>query len=498
MVYNRNVKIKYKVGYKHMEKRNTEYFVRELLIEKGYRHPNKVTDINDPVFEEQQSTKQAIATRLAIRSKKGTGEKGSPEFILSKHSDDIVIIIECKKEISRLKSNDFTKQENVQNYAVDGAIWYGKALSDIFNVFCIGVAGTEEDKLDIETYFIPKGTNEPHYFNSSILHFHDYEVALKEEELREEIDEEELKKLADDLNDLMRDEFKLGDQQKPLLVSSIFLALKDASFRASYKLMKNSSTLANFIESTIIRMLSENETQQIKIDALISEYSFLKTTPHLKSVKLWDTNDIRPNTAPLLFMIKELENKCFKFIENNETTLDIIGLFYSKFLKYTSSDGKSLGVVLTPQHITELFCNLANDGRGLNPEKDIILDICAGTGGFLVNAMHQMVVKSKNNLDLIEDIKKKRIRGIESKNNMFALLSANMIVRGDGKSGIQFGSCFDKKIIQEVRKDGIPTVGLMNPPYSQKKSDESEYHFILQLLDSLDVGGSGVVIVPIS
>jgi hypothetical protein len=154
-----------------MEKRDTEYFVRELLIQKGYKHPNKLIDLNDPVFEEQRSTKQAISERLAKRSKKGTGENGSPEFILSKRNSDTVIIIECKTEISKLKSSDFTNQSNIQNYAVDGAIWYGQALSDIFNVFCIGVAGNVEDNLDFETYYIAKGTAEPNYFNSELGYF---------------------------------------------------------------------------------------------------------------------------------------------------------------------------------------------------------------------------------------------------------------------------------------------------------------------------------------
>ncbi|KNZ68656.1 Restriction enzyme BgcI subunit alpha [Thermincola ferriacetica] len=480
-----------------MEKRNTEYFVRKMLEQKGYKHPNEANQ-DDPVFEEQKSEKHKIAERLSKASKNGTGAPGEPEFICSKMNSDIVIVIECKKELSKLKSSDFSNQSNIKNYAVDGSLWYGKFLSDVFHVFCIGVAGTQENNLDIETYYIAKGSKKHEFFGTEILSFADYEAFLKEEELRETIDEEKLKKIANELNNLMRDEFKLSEDQKPLLISAIFLALKDGNFRASYRNMQNSLGLATLIDTTVSNMILKDEIEQTKRNALLSKYAFLRTTTRLISETHWDVNDIRPETAPLLYMVNKLESECFRFIENNETTLDIIGIFYSNFLKYTSSDGKGLGIVLTPQHITELFCNLANDGRGLDPEKDIVLDPCAGTGGFLVSAMHQMITKAKNNHTIIEDIKKNRIRGIESNDKMFALLSANMIVRGDGRSGIQYGDCFDQAIKQKVISKGKPTVGFMNPPYSQKKSDESEYHFIENMLDLLEQGGSGIVIVPLS
>ena len=64
---------------------------------------------------------------------------------------------------------------------------------------------------------------------------------------------------------------------------------------------------------------------------------------------------------------------------------DVVGQFYGEFLKYTGGDKKSLGIVLTPRHITELFSLLANVQTDSK-----VLDLCAGTGGFLISAMHQM------------------------------------------------------------------------------------------------------------
>lgn len=42
-------------------------------------------------------------------------------------------------------------------------------------------------------------------------------------------------------------------------------------------------------------------------------------------------------------------------------------------MSYSGGDGQSLGIILTPRHITELFCKLLD----LKPE-DKVLDPCCG------------------------------------------------------------------------------------------------------------------------
>jgi type I restriction-modification system DNA methylase subunit len=82
--------------------------------------------------------------------------------------------------------------------------------------------------------------------------------------------------------------------------------------------------------------------------------------------------------------------------------------------------------------------------------------------------------------------------------DMFAIATTNMILRGDGKSNLintDFLSCEAK----DIRKHNY-TVGFINPPYSQAKGKDtahlSEIHFIKHLLDGLKEGGRCVVIVP--
>lgn len=45
---------------------------------------------------------------------------------------------------------------------------------------------------------------------------------------------------------------------------------------------------------------------------------------------------------------------------------DVVGRFYGEFVKYGGRNGQSLGVVLTPRHIIELFCKLIDLGKLYN------------------------------------------------------------------------------------------------------------------------------------
>ena len=48
-----------------------------------------------------------------------------------------------------------------------------------------------------------------------------------------------------------------------------------------------------------------------------------------------------------------------------DTSLDALGVFYHEFVKYSGGDGKGLGIVLTPQHLTEFMCEIS----GVNKNK---------------------------------------------------------------------------------------------------------------------------------
>jgi type I restriction-modification system DNA methylase subunit len=134
------------------------------------------------------------------------------------------------------------------------------------------------------------------------------------------------------------------------------------------------------------------------------------------------------------------------------------------------------------------MCSLA----GVNKNSRVV-DICCGSGSFLVTAMSKMFKDA--NPDEVEQIRKEQLYGIEFDDGLFTLAVANMIIRQDGKSNIYKGDCFNDDIIKEIKAKNI-NIGLMNPPYSQ--TDKNELEFVERLLESITIGGTGVVVVPMS
>ncbi len=92
-------------------------------------------------------------------------------------------------------------------------------------------------------------------------------------------------------------------------------------------------------------------------------------------------------------------------------------------MSYSGGDGQNLGIVLTPKHITELFCDLVD----IKPT-DKVLDPCCGTGGFLIAAMHKMLIQTDDEGQQLH-IKKEQLHGIELQPYMFTIATTNMILR---------------------------------------------------------------------
>ena len=160
-------------------------------------------------------------------------------------------------------------------------------------------------------------------------------------------------------------------------------------------------------------------------------------------------------------------------------------------MSYSGGDGQTLGIVLTPKHITELFCDLVD----VKPT-DTVFDPCCGTAGFLIAAMHKMLKQATTDSEK-RNIRQKQLHGVELQPYMFTIATTNMILRGDGKSNL-IDTDFLKLNPNQLQLKGA-TVGFMNPPYSQGSKanpDLYEIAFTEHLLNSLTVGARCAVIVP--
>lgn len=462
--------------------KKTENLSRKLLTKVG------IFDNDNFIVEEQKSDNPIIQKLLKNASKSGTG-LGKPEFIIRKKDDnDFLIIIECKADT---KYHESKNRNLYRDYAVDGALLYGSYLSKEFNVIAIGLSGENEEDTKISTFlYIKKSSryvdllDENNKKIQKILTWERYIDCAKFDPVLAKSRHSDLMRFSRELHDYMRDYAKVTEAQKPLLVSGVLLALMDRGFEVAYKKYEGEELAAETFNSVkkIIEKTELGDTHETKKKAVINAFSFIAHHPELQKI------DTKKNESPLLHIIRDLHIHVNPFTKDHYD-FDIIGNFYGEFIRYTGGDGKGLGIVLTPKHITDLFAELSKLDKN-----SVVLDICAGTGGFLISAMKKMTEK-------VSAEEKKRILsnsliGIEQEPQMFALAVSNMILRGDGKTNLYQGSCFDDDIFNKIK--GKANAGFMNPPYSQKGDNLHEWDFIIRMLDGLSKNATGIVIVPMS
>ena len=463
--------------------RKTEGLVREGLRFLGYYDPTSTTRV-----EEQKSEIEQVKRILKSASKTGGGGTGSPEFIISNPSNpDFLIVFECK---AATKHHESPNKDDPVTYAVDGVLHYAKFLSKEYNVIAIGVSGQTKTSFKISTYLHPKGASESKELKSTtgatisaLIRWSDYIEHSTFDPSIQHLRHDELMSFSRQLHDFMRDHAKLTESEKPLLVSGTLIALQNPAFMKSFDAYKPEDLQKQWL-AVIKDEIDKAKIPNAKKLNMTHPYASISVHPELSKPT------VKYPKGPLYQLIKDIGEKVLPFISVYHD-FDVVGQFYGEFLKYTGGDKKALGIVLTPRHITELFSLLANVKK-----TDTVLDICAGTGGFLVSAMYQMMRQTVTEEER-ERIKQQGLIGVEQQPGMFALAASNMILRGDGKANLHQGSCFDTAISTAAKGYGC-NVGMINPPYSQGDKDLHELEFVKQMLDCLVHGGTGIAIVPMS
>ncbi len=461
--------------------RLTENIVRDLLKDKGYFSDETI------IVEPQSSSNSRISELLKSASKSGRGYKGFPEFIISfKNKPDELIVIECKSSISKHESHNKEKYfENQKDYAVDGTLWYASFLKDDFNVTAIAVSGENKREHKISSYLWLKGNYTFIEIQEGFFPRPD-EVSEIVVSKQRPFSQDDLIKKANEYNELLHD-YSIPEIERCTLMSAILVALQHKPFCSSYSeyTHEQNRELITALLGACKSVLSENGLSTDKITVIEGEYSKFKTNSVFSSshVRNRRTNVENVNTV-LRDFVRRIHKEILPYIQSNE--FDILGQFYTIFIKYAGSDKKT-GLVLTPIHITDLFCEIAR----LN-KNDVVFDPCCGTAGFLVSAMNHMLKDAGHDSTKRREIKSNQLVGIEMRQDMFAHACSNMMMRGDGKSHILYGDCFNKKNKDEVRKFR-PTKTFLNPPYT-KDNNAEQLKFLENALDCIEPGGVGIAI----
>jgi predicted RNA methylase len=243
------------------------------------------------------------------------------------------------------------------------------------------------------------------------------------------------------IHNYIRDNTKISNEDKGFFMAIILMSLNKKSFR---------NFIQNYNEKEFIYDYLKENLLEFDIDP--SVFEFLK--------KDYTTNKHFYN---IINMVLEIYN--LNFHEN----IDLLNVFYNEFIKYSNTDSKSLGIVLTPDYIVELMVYLLN----INAD-DVVLDLCSGTGSFLLESLKY---------------KPKRIVGCEIQKKLFTLLKCNLILRNVKKENylIKYNNCFEEEF--------EATKSIINPPFGMK--DKNELDFVLKQIKSVK-NGLVCAIFPIS
>ena len=159
--------------------------------------------------------------------------------------------------------------------------------------------------------------------------------------------------------------------------------------------------------------------------------------------------------------------------------------------------GKALGQYFTPRPVVDFMTRVALHGRDISDPPRVI-DACAGTGGFLIEAMAYLTAAIRNDNRLtntekiakIKDVQDNRLFGVEANDRVSRIARINMYLHGDGGSHIFFGDGLDSapyitddmtterrdettEQAKKLRPASFDLV-LTNPPFSMSYNSSNE------------------------
>lgn len=418
-------------------------------------------------WEEQKSSIKRVQELLKGESKgKGRGN-GYPEFILSfPTNSSYIIVIECK---AKTIDHQSVNRNNAVKYAVDGVLHYARALSQEYNVIAIAVSGQNNTELLVSHFYWKKGSdNYSELDDKDLLAIDDYMQVFDDQFFISDFYTRDIAYKAQYLNEEFNN-FTIPEYKRCTMISAMLLALISPKFQTEYESETSNLSLGQSLLAAIDYVFDAEADMVRNKTVLMREFETILNEPIFtqKQIKNKKAKKEEASLAVLKEFITYLRKYVYPLISHSNIGYDVLGRFYIEFIRYAASEQKS-GLVLTPAHITELFCDLGE--LSLN---DIVYDPCCGTGGFLVAAMQKMFKLAGNNTKLREHIRKHQLCGCELRSDIFSYACSSMRFRGDGKSNIYNGSCFN--YARSISDNHKPTISFLNPPYDVGTTGQLEF-----------------------
>ena len=427
-------------------------------------------------------------------------------------------------EIDNYTKKDLPNYQNINKYAVNGAVHYATAIVNLTKsykeVIAIGITGWKEAKMiktslkvyyvSDENYNVPKQVGE--YKDLSFLADSELEEFVEkidslyltedERELLTQKLEAKIETNLKNLNQAMRDTYSISEAYRVKLISGMIIA--------GLGVVEDDKTIVAPLEIDDLKSKQDKRNHDgVQIMNTISAYLDSKDIPQEK-VELIKTNfeqvfiqtdlykEYQPGESRLKKVYITVKKDIVPFFTKQKYHLDFTGKLFNVLNDWVKvPDGDQNDVVLTPRYVCDLMVRLCQVNKN-----SYVWDYAAGSGGFLVASMKAMIkeanqIKDKEERDrTINSIKMKQLLGVELRPDMYSLAVLNMFLMGDGSTHILCDDSlknYSGKYEQgDDKDDDFPAdVFLLNPPYS---ADGKGFNFVKLALSRMKGGYAAVLI----
>lgn len=443
-----------------------------------------------------------------------------PVLIEYKGYKDKLEKLDNNGQVENRKSNNEPHFNNINAFAVNGAVHYANALlhhTNFTDIIAIGMTGhkDEEGKIqhEIGVYYVSKknlgaGQKVGVFSDLSFLkkeHFDAFieqvnNLSLTQEEM-DKLKEQREKEIDSSLiklnNDIYQNEKGLGENTRVYLVAASIIATLGVPGKVSpleKSDLKSSTEKGNTDGEIIVR----------KIEAFLNE----KNLPADKKILIKNTLEIHL-TAENINRVEngesQLKRVFTKIIDDLGIyykiglTTDFTGKLFNEMYGWLGfSQDKLNDVVLTPSYVATLLVKLARVNKD-----SYVWDFATGSAGLLVAAMNEMLIdardKYRNSPDELAQkeiaIKTEQLLGLELLPSVYMLAILNMILMGDGSSNILNRDSlegFDGTYGFGKKGAYFPADAfVLNPPYSAKGKGMV---FVKKALGMMEKGYAAIII----
>ncbi len=440
---------------KHLSEVRTEDTILDLLRIQGWR-TDKVPK-GSLIRQNEYKNFPALGQIFKGKSKTGSGD-AYPDFLLvNPQSLCPLLVIEAKAKLEDLDK------------ALDEAIWYASACqADGHCTIAVGVAGQEQASVGIKVAKSIDGQWEKIAYNGHPISWiptpDDVENLISLANLLDLLpivpSQSVLAEKADLINRILR-EAAIKDEYRPAFVGAMMLAL----WHSKGNIRKNPDYVLGDIN-----------------DACQKAFATAGKAELGKILRLPEANQkLAATTWEILATLEKLNVVTAVFDH------DYLGQLYETFFRYTG--GNTIGQYFTPRQITRFMVDLCEVSK-----QDRVIDPACGTGGFLVAVIQRAFDVEHARYEEVVEMVRHNLVGYDSEPLTAALCVANMILRGDGKSGIANEDVFHASNFPA----GACNVALMNPPFPHKATDVPPQQFVEKALEALVIRGKLAVILPSS